>query len=150
MMASLKNSLLALFILFLVITGCRRDRNHVLLDSEIPPDEQLIKISARDLAMDYAHGKTRSSENKADQKYLGKWLKVTGTVDSFYDKKDGLGYTLELESFAGDPDVVCVGNYAGKDSEITLKENQETTVVGKLVGGGNSRTVSLNPCKVIK
>ncbi len=146
----MKKSLLALFILFFVIAGCRRDRNQVLLDSQIPPDDQLIKISARDLAMDYSQGKSRSSQNKADEKYLGKWLKVTGTVDSFHDKKDGFGYTLELETFAGDQDLVCVGNYEGTGSEITLQENQEVTVVGKLVGGGNNRSLSLNPCKVIK
>jgi hypothetical protein len=116
----------------------------------MPPDDQLIKISARDLAKDYAHGKVRSSDNKADEKYLAKWLKVTGTVDSFYDKKDGFGYTIKLETFAGDPAVECVGNYEGKGSEITLKEKQEITVAGKLVGGGNARTLSLNPCKFIK
>ncbi|HKP35260.1 MAG TPA: hypothetical protein VJT71_00265 [Pyrinomonadaceae bacterium] len=146
----MKNPLLALLILFLVVAGCKRDRNQVLLDSEIPPDEQLIKISARDLAKDYAHGKTRSSSNRADEKYLNKWMKVNGTVDSFYDKKDGFGYTVEFDTFAGDPDVVCVGNYEGKNSEITLEDNQEVSVVGKLGGGGNARTLTLNPCKVIK
>ena len=48
----------------------------------------MIKISARNLAMDYAHAKTRTPTSKADEKYLAKWLKVTGVVDSFYDKKD--------------------------------------------------------------
>jgi hypothetical protein len=146
----MKSLLLVLLIFVLLILGCQRDRTQVLSDSEIPPDEQLIKISARNLAADYAHGKTRSSDNKADEKYLGKWLKVTGVVDSFYDKKDGLGYVIKLETFGGDAAVECFGNYDGKGSEINLKEKQEITVVGKLAGGGNARTLSLNPCKLIK
>ena len=146
----MKNLFLVLFLFVLLILGCQKERTPVLSDSQIPPDEQLIKISARNLAADYAHGKTRSSDNKADEKYLGKWLKVTGVVDSFYDKKDGFGYNIKLETFAGDAAVECIGNYEGKGSEITLKENEEITVVGKLVGGGNTRTLSLNPCKFIK
>ena len=146
----MKNLFLVLFLFVLLILGCQKERTPVLSDTQIPPDEQLIKISARNLAADYAHGKTRSSDNKADEKYLGKWLKVTGVADSFYDKKDGFGYNVKLETFAGDPAVECVGNNDGKGSEITLKENQEITVVGKLVGGGNTRTLSLNPCKFIK
>ena len=146
----MKNLFLVLFLFVLLILGCQKERTPVLSDSQIPPDEQLIKISARNLAADYAHGKTRSSDNKADEKYLGKWLKVTGVVDSFYDKKDGFGYTIKLETFAGDAAVECIGNYEGKGSEITLKENEEITVAGKLVGGGNTRTLSLNPCKFIK
>ena len=134
----------------MLILGCQKERTPVLSDTQIPPDEQLIKISARNLAADYAHGKTRSSDNKADEKYLGKWLKVTGVVDSFYDKKDGFGYNMKLETFAGDAAVECIGNYEGKGPEITLKENEEITVVGKLVGGGNARTLYLNPCKLIK
>ena len=146
----MKNLFLVLFLFGLLILGCQKERTPVLSDSQIPPDEQLIRISARNLAADYAHGKTRSSDNKADEKYLSKWLKVTGVVDSFYDKKDGFGYTIKLETFAGDAAVECIGNYEGKGSEITLKENEEITVVGKLVGGGNTRTLSLNPCKFIK
>jgi len=146
----MKNLFLVLFLFVLLILGCQKERTPVLSDTQIPPDEQLIKISARNLAADYAHGKTRSSDNKADEKYLGKWLKVTGVVDSFYDKKDGFGYNIKLETFAGDAAVECIGNYEGKGSEITLKENEEITVVGKLVGGGNTRTLSLNPCKFIK
>ena len=146
----MKNLFLVLFSFVLLILGCQKERTPVLSDSQIPPDEQLIKISARNLAADYAHGKTRSSDNKADEKYLGKWLKVTGVVDSFYDKKDGFGYNIKLETFAGDAAVECIGNYEGKGPEITLKENEEITVVGKLVGGGNTRTLSLNPCKFIK
>lgn len=146
----MKYLLPVLFLFVLLILGCQRERTPVLSDSQIPPDEQLLKISAGNLAADYAHGKTRSSDNKADEKYLGKWLKVTGVVDSFYDKKDGFGYTIKLETFAGDPAVECVGNYDVKGSEITVKENQEITVVGKLVGGGNARTLSLNPCKFIR
>ena len=146
----MKNLFLVLFLFVLLILGCQKERTPVLSDSQIPPDEQLIKISARNLAADYAHGKTRSSDNKADEKYLGKWLKVTGLVDSFYDKKDGFGYNIKLETFAGDAAVECIGNYEGKGPEITLKENEEITVVGKLVGGGNTRTLSLNPCKFIK
>jgi len=146
----MKNLFLVLFLFVLLILGCQKERTPVLSDSQIPPDEQLIKISARNLAADYAHGKTRSSDNKADEKYLGKWLKVTGVVDSFYDKKDGFGYNIKLETFAGDAAVECIGNYEGKGPEITLKENEEITVVGKLVGGGNTRTLSLNPCKFIK
>jgi len=146
----MKNLFLVLFLFVLLILGCQKERTPVLSDSQIPPDEQLIKISARNLAADYAHGKTRSSDNKADEKYLGKWLKVTGVVDSVYDKKDGFGYTIKLETFAGDAAVECIGNYEGKGPEITLKENEEITVVGKLVGGGNTRTLSLNPCKFIK
>ena len=146
----MKNLFLVLFLFVLLILGCQKERTPVLSDTQIPPDEQLIKISARNLAADYAHGKTRSSDNKADEKYLGKWLKVTGVVDSFYDKKDGFGYNIKLETFAGDAAVECVGNYEGKGPEITLKENEEITVVGKLVGGGNTRTLSLNPCKFIK
>jgi len=146
----MKNLFLVLFLFVLLILGCQKERTPVLSDTQIPPDEQLIKISARNLAADYAHGKTRSSDNKADEKYLGKWLKVTGLVDSFYDKKDGFGYNIKLETFAGDAAVECIGNYEGKGPEITLKENEEITVVGKLVGGGNTRTLSLNPCKFIK
>ena len=146
----MKNLFLVLFLFVLLILGCQKERTPVLSDTQIPPDEQLIKISARNLAADYAHGKTRSSDNKADEKYLGKWLKVTGVVDSFYDKKDGFGYNIKLETFAGDAAVECIGNYEGKGPEITLKENEEITVVGKLVGGGNTRTLSLNPCKFIK
>jgi len=146
----MKNLFLVLFLFVLLILGCQKERTPVLSDSQIPPDDQLIKISARNLAADYAHGKTRSSDNKADEKYLGKWLKVTGVVDSFYDKKDGFGYNIKLETFAGDAAVECIGNYEGKGPEITLKENEEITVVGKLVGGGNTRTLSLNPCKFIK
>ena len=67
-----------------------------------------------------------------------------------YDKKDGFGYTIKLETFAGDAAVECFGNYDGKGSEVNLKEKQEITVVGKLVGGGNTRTLSLNPCKLVK
>ena len=146
----MENLFLVLFLFVLLILGCQKERTPVLSDSQIPPDEQLIKISARNLAADYAHGKTRSSDNKADEKYLGKWLKVTGVVDSFYDKKDGFGYNIKLETFAGDAAVECIGNYEGKGPEITLKENEEITVVGELVGGGNTRTLSLNPCKFIK
>ena len=146
----MRNLFLVLFLFVLLILGCQKERTPVLSDSQIPPDEQLIKISARNLAADYAHGKTRSSDNKADEKYLAKWLKVTGVVDSFYDKKDGFGYTVKLETFAGDPAVECAGNYDGKGSEINLKEKQEITVVGKLVSGGNARNLYLNPCKMIK
>jgi len=146
----MKNLLLVLFLFILLTPGCKRDRHEVLSDSQIPSDEQLIKISAENLAKEYAHGKTRSFDNKADERYLAKWLKVTGTVDSFYDKKDGFGYTIKFETFAGDPDVECFGNYEGKGAEITLTENQEITVVGKLIGGGNTRSLSLNPCKFIK
>lgn len=146
----MKNCSPILFIFLLLICGCQKERNPVLSDSQIPPDDQLIKITARNLAMDYAHGKTRSSENRADEKYLNRWLKVTGIVDSFYDKKNGLGYSIKLETFAGDPDVQCIGNYDGKDSEIIVKEKQEITVVGKLVSGGNTRSLSLTPCKFIK
>jgi hypothetical protein len=146
----MKNLSLVLFIFVLLIPGCQKEKTPLLSDSEIPPDEQLIKISARNLAADYAHGKTRSSDNRADEKYLYKWLKVTGVVDSFYDKKARFGYVIKLETFAGDAAVECIGNYEGKGSEVNLKEKQEITVVGKLVGGGNARTLSLNPCKLIK
>lgn len=43
----MKNLLLVLFVFVLLILGCQREQNQVLSDSQIPPEEQLIKISAR-------------------------------------------------------------------------------------------------------
>lgn len=148
----MKNYLILIFIFILLGIGCARTRNEILLDSQIPPDNQLIKITAEDLAGDFARGKKRSvtQDNDADKKYLGKWLKITGSVSSYYDNKDGFGYNLTLETFGGDPRVGCVGNYQAKDSEIVLKKSQEVTIVGKLISGGNASILYLNPCKIIK
>jgi hypothetical protein len=148
----MRNLLPLSFIFILLVLGCAKTRNEVLLDSLIPPDEQLIKISADDLASDFTRGKKRSltQDNDADKKYSGKWVKVTGIVDNVYDKGDGFGYNITLDTFGGDPRVECIGNFQENDPKILPKENQEIIIVGKLVSSGNASTLYLNPCKFIK
>lgn len=150
----MKNFLPLSLVFILLILGCERisTPNEVLLDSQIPPEEKLIKLSARDLAEAFTRGKKRSSiqGNDADGKYSGKWLKVNGVIDSFSDKRDGFGYDITFDTFGGDPRVACAGNQQQGAPEINLRKNQKITVVGKLVSSGNASTLYLNPCKFIE
>ena len=148
----MKNLLPLLAIVVFFGLACTRSTNETLLDSQVPPDEQLIRISAEDLARDFVRGKKRSitQDNDADKKNLGKWLKVTGSASAFESEKNGFGYEIKLETFGVDPKVGCRGNYQENDVELGLRNGQEVTIVGRLVGGGNATTLYLTPCKFIK
>ncbi len=145
----MKNTLLPVCIIILIVLACAVQKNKVPLDEQIPPADQLIEVRAEDLADDYRLGKRRGSgfpKNDADEKYLDKWVKVTGTVKSFYDKGKGLGYTLSLEGFISE--VSCIGNLP-EDSRRTLpNEGQKAVIVGKVINGGPSN-VLINPCKFL-
>ena len=53
----MKNLLPLLAIVVFFGLACTRSTNETLLDSQVPPDEQLIRISAEDLARDFVRGK---------------------------------------------------------------------------------------------
>jgi hypothetical protein len=135
----------ALFII--LILGCNSTPNEELRDDQIPPESQLILVDAARLSSDYASGKSFpkgvEKRNPANDKYLGKWLKVTGTVANFYNRTDGFKIALR-----GSPEIFCYGKMP-KNRGLELKTNQTVTVVGRLTSGGNFSSLDLNPCKAL-
>lgn len=146
----MKNLLVISFIFFFLLLGCQKTPNEVLLDSQIPPDEQLIKIKADDLATEFTRGRRRDTSNDADNKFSGKWLKVSGTITQISDDGDAFGYGITLYTFAGNPKVACIGNFQENEPKVLPKKDQEIIVIGKLVSSGTAQTLYLNPCKFIK
>lgn len=132
----------------MVTIGCTAVRNEELSDSQIPPEDQLVKVAVETLASDFSRGKKKSlnQDNDAKKTYSYKWLKLTGRVDDVHDQGDGLGYTIK---FAADPSVQCIGNLPEGSSPALPKEGDNITVVGKLIsdGSGASPSLILNPCK---
>ena len=146
----MKNLWLIFVIVVLLILGCAHKPNEVLSDSQIPPDEKLIKISALELTSDYSYAKSRSRnlQNDADKKYLNQWLKVTGNISDIHYFENDKDYEITLRG-SGMTEVKCSGRLPENSSKPNLVEGQQVTIIGKLSSGGNFTTLGIKPCKLI-
>lgn len=104
---------------------------------------EYIEVTASKLISDYEDNKVA-----ADQKYEGKWLKVTGTISSIDTDIGGDVYIcLEDGSDAWSfTDVQCYFNDDSIDSVASLKNGNIVTVIGKCTG--MSWNVGLSDCEL--
>jgi hypothetical protein len=109
----------------------------------IPAESTTISISAPELASEYVN-----NELKADKKYKGEWMYVTGTVYNI-DKVFLAGVTVTLNGADG-TDVMCLG-FSDADEELIadLDTGDEITVCGECDGMGVFM-VNLNGCVLLE
>ncbi|MBN9522649.1 hypothetical protein J0H58_29690 [bacterium] len=102
------------------------------------PKDQSIKITAEALAKECA-----ADGAKAEAKYKGKTLRVTGTVGYVYDD------ILYLPVRLGGGKTSDVGIHYGKGSKPAVKMGDEATFEGKF-DGAKALGPALKECKLVK
>ncbi len=116
----------------------------VIFYNELNP----IHISAEKLVEEYSINKT-----KADNKFLGKEITLTGKVKAFY-KLLSVRYVLELYSGNNNYPLTCFFvNQATETEARNLSENQKIKLIGKCAGTDSYpyiKGVKINVVKFIK
>ncbi|MEK7995079.1 MAG: hypothetical protein AAB403_14835 [Planctomycetota bacterium] len=101
-----------------------------------------VTIGATDLFADY-----KANEIAADQKYKGRVLQVTGTVDSIAKDITGTMYvTLKGDEFIGS--IQCLFDDAHANQLAGLQRGMKVSVKGKC--GGKIMNVLLNGCVLVR
>ncbi len=113
--------------------GCSRLRN-----------EPAIELSTADLETDY-----NESSSQADEKYIGRTLKVTGNIAHYAQIRGVVGISLERSRTEGEWRVICL---VDKDSQpdvySKLKQGQSITFVGTGNREKESTLIMIKDCKV--
>jgi hypothetical protein len=101
-----------------------------------------VTIGARELFADY-----KANEIAADQKYKGRVLQVTGTVDSIAkDITSTMYVTLKGDQFIGS--IQCFFDDAHANQLAGLQKGMKVSVKGKC--GGKMMNVLLNGCVLVR
>ena len=103
-----------------------------------------IKISANELHQDY-----QANEVKADGKYEGKILQVTGTVEDVgKDITDTIYVSLSVGGEYSATSVQCFFADSHTDDAANLNKGDQVTIKGK--GDGLMMNVLLRGCSLVK
>jgi hypothetical protein len=126
------------FFVFLAVGSGDQDQK----TSEVKKEEAAIQISAKQLYADYD-----SNEVAADEKYKGKILEVSGTVnDIAKDITDTIYVTLKGAEYFGD--VQCFFSNEFTKEAAKLSKGQQLTVKGEC--DGKMMNVLLKGCVIVK
>lgn len=114
--------------------------NNVEPQGEQKNEEETIKVTAEQLYSEY-----KENEVAADQKYKGKMLEVSGTINNIgKDIVDNMYITLDTGELIAS--VQCYFKKSEEETVAGLKKGQEVTVVGK--GDGFLLNAQVKDCKI--
>jgi len=105
------------------------------------PKEEIVKVTATKLAEDYDN-----NEIAADQKYKGKIVEITGTLNSIQAMLGSQFITIEGNQILSD--IQCFFDKS-KESELAiLQKGKSITVQGRV--NGKSLNVEVKECEIVK
>jgi hypothetical protein len=126
-------TLTIIFIGLFFLVGCNQRRNE-------PP----IKALATDLEADY-----KESASRADEKYVGRTLIVTGVIAHFAELRGVVGIYLERANPEGEWRVICLVEKASQpDVYSKLRQGQSATFVGIGYRVEDESLIRITDCKV--
>lgn len=110
------------------------------VNSSKEPELETIKVSAQQLYAEY-----KENEVAADQKYKGKTLEISGTINNIgKDIIDNPYITLDVDELIAS--VQCSFKKSEEDVVANLKKGQEVIVIGK--GNGFLLNVQVKDSKI--
>lgn len=130
-----------IFAAMAIASNSTKDDEKKATESNAPP----IEITAKNLASDYA-----ANEVSADQKYKGKVLQVTGSVESINkDFTDGIYIVLTGTDDMGMDGIHCEFSSDHANDAAALSKGQKITIKG--IGNGYMMgSATLSGCTVVK